>query len=81
MKTVGIAELKARLSEHLKLVRKGRILTVLDRNTPVAQIVPYAGDALEIRGAIRQVRQLRLPPRPAKATDSLAVLLDDRRRR
>ena len=39
---VGIAELKARLSEHLRAVRKGRTVTVLDRDTPVARIVPYA---------------------------------------
>ena len=37
MKSVGIAELKARLSEHLKSVRRGRTLTVLDRETPVAR--------------------------------------------
>ncbi len=31
MKTVGIAELKARLSEHLRYVRRGHVLTILDR--------------------------------------------------
>jgi len=44
MNSVGIAELKARLSEHLRAVR----------------------------------RDLVLPPRPAKPTDSLALLLQDR---
>ena len=40
MKKVGIAELKAHLSEHLRAVRRGHSITVLDRETPVAQIVP-----------------------------------------
>jgi len=81
MKGVGIAELKARLSEHLRAVRKGRTLTVLDRDTPVARIVPYAAEPIEIRRATRRLRDLRLPPPPSAPTDSLSVLLDDRRRR
>jgi len=81
MKGIGIADLKARLSEHLRSVRKGRTLTVLDRDTPVARIVPYGPEPLEIRRATRRPRDLTLPPPPARATDSLSVLLDDRRRR
>lgn len=42
MRDVGIADLKARLSEHLRSVRNGGTLTVLDRDTPIARIVPYA---------------------------------------
>ena len=68
------------MSEHLKSVRKGRTLTVLDRGTAVAKIVPYAAEPLEIRHATRRLRDLAPPPPPA-STDSLAVLLDDRRRR
>jgi antitoxin (DNA-binding transcriptional repressor) of toxin-antitoxin stability system len=81
MKTVGIAELKARLSEHLRLVRKGRTLTVLDRDTPVARIVPYVNSPLEVREATRRPRDLPAPPPFPHATDSVAILLDDRRRR
>ena len=81
MKAVGIAKLKARLSEHLKSVRRGRTLTVLDRDTPVARIVPYAADPVEVRRATRRLRDLKLPPPPVRPTDSLTVLLDDRRRR
>jgi prevent-host-death family protein len=40
---VGIAELKARLSEYLRRVRRGARITVLDRDTPVARIEPIAG--------------------------------------
>lgn len=81
MKGVGIADLKARLSEHLRLVRKGRTVTVLDRDTPIAQIIPYQSQALEIREATRRARDVEIPPRPAARTDSLAVLLADRGRR
>jgi prevent-host-death family protein len=81
MTKVGIAALKARLSEHLRSVRKGRTLTIVDRDTPVARIVPYVTESVEVRRATRRPRDLKLPPRPAGATDSLSVLLDDRRRR
>jgi prevent-host-death family protein len=79
MSRVGIADLKANLSRHLRRVRSGRTLTVVDRNTPVALIVPYASESpLELRAAIRTPAQLRLPPPPASPTDSLSVLLEDR---
>ena len=81
MSNVRIADLKARLSEHLRSVRNGTTLTVLDRDTPIAQIVPYAAQPLEMRKAKRRLRDLKLAPKPSKRTDSLAVLLDDRRRR
>ena len=79
MSRVGIADLKAHLSQHLRKVRAGRTLTVLDRDTPVAQIVPYEADApLEVRRATRSPRELRLPPPAEPPTDSLPVLLKDR---
>ena len=81
MSHVRIAELKARLSEHLRSVRNGGTLTVLDRDTPIARIVPYAEQPLETRQARRRLRDLKRPPKPAKRTDSVAVLVEDRRRR
>ena len=81
MSDVRIADLKARLSEHLRTVRNGGTVTVLDRDTPVARIVPYASQPLEIHKAKRRLRDLKLPARPAKKTDSLALLVEDRRRR
>jgi len=80
-KGIGIADLKARLSEHLGMVRKGRSVIVLDRGTPVARIVPYAAEGLELRRATRRPSDLALPRKPSKPTDSLALLVDDRRRR
>jgi prevent-host-death family protein len=81
MSDVGIAELKAHLSEHLRFVRNGGTLTVLDRDTPIARIVPYATQPLELRKARRRLRDLELPPKPAKRTDSVALLVEDRHRR
>jgi len=40
MKSVKIAELKDRLSEHLRAVEQGAEVTVTDRNRPIARIVP-----------------------------------------
>jgi prevent-host-death family protein len=40
MKQVRIAELKSKLSEFLRAVQGGESITVLDRNTSIAQIVP-----------------------------------------
>jgi prevent-host-death family protein len=81
MGNVRIADLKARLSEHLRSVRNGDTVTVLDRDTPIARIVPYAAQPLEIRAARRRLRDLKLPARPSKRTDSVALLVEDRRRR
>jgi prevent-host-death family protein len=79
MSKVGIADLKAHLSEHLRKVRRGRTLTVLDRETPVARIVPYdAEEPLEIRRATRKPGDLLRPSPPPARTDSLSVLLRDR---
>jgi prevent-host-death family protein len=41
MQAVKIADLKNNLSRHLARVRRGGELTVLDRDTPVARIVPF----------------------------------------
>jgi prevent-host-death family protein len=81
MKTVGVADLKAHLSQHLRAVRKGRSLTVLDRDAPIARLVPIEAGPLEIRRATRQARDLPASPAPSQPTDSLAALRDDRARR
>ena len=40
MSSVGIRALKANLSAYLRTVQNGQEITVLDRNVPVARIVP-----------------------------------------
>jgi len=81
MSDVRIADLKARLSEYLRAERNGGTVTVLDRDAPVARIIPFAAPSLEIRKAKGRLRDLKLPPKPSKRTDSIAVLVDDRCRR
>ncbi len=81
MKTVGIADLKAHLSQHLRTVRKGWTLTVVDRDSPVARLVPIEAGALEVRKATRHPRDLQTRPATGHPIDSLATLLDDRQRR
>lgn len=83
--TVKIADLKARLSAHLRIVRAGGSLTILDRSTPVARIVPMTEtrDDLVIRPAIRTWSQVRLPPRVKlpPGFDSTALLRELRKDR
>jgi prevent-host-death family protein len=79
MTKVGIADLKAHLSQHLRKVRAGRTITIVDRDTPIAQVVPYGVESpLEILRATRKPSELRVPQPLANPTDSLAVLLQDR---
>lgn len=40
MKVAGIKELKARLSEYLRLVRTGQTILVTDRNEVIAELRP-----------------------------------------
>jgi antitoxin (DNA-binding transcriptional repressor) of toxin-antitoxin stability system len=81
MKTVRIAELKANLSKHLRAVQRGESLTVLDRDTPIAWIVPVdtAGQVLSARPAKGDLQDLEFPPPLPFKTDSLAALLEERR--
>jgi antitoxin (DNA-binding transcriptional repressor) of toxin-antitoxin stability system len=56
MKTVRIAELKSRLSEHLRSVRKGRTLTILDRDTPYVDTSALLRLVLREPGALAAAR-------------------------
>lgn len=83
MKDVRVAELKAKLSEYLRFVRKGNEVTVYDRNDPIARVVPYtASSALVVREAIRKYATLGdipIPPMEKKlGIDPVEVLLADR---
>jgi prevent-host-death family protein len=80
MITVRIAELKARLSDYLRRVRRGEVVTVLDRQTPVAQIVPYRNESvsLTIRPALPGARlhEVPIPPPLETGVDAVALLED-----
>jgi antitoxin (DNA-binding transcriptional repressor) of toxin-antitoxin stability system len=83
MYTVKIADLKARLSHHLRAVRRGRTLTVLDRDRAIARIVPYDGERcpLVVRSpgpGVPPVARVTLPPPLRAAPDVLAPLAEER---
>jgi len=79
---VRIAELKSHLSKYLRTVRGGQTIAVLDRDTPIAQIVPIRERAaLKIRkprvGA-PPLRHVRLPGRLKTTIDVVDLLLEER---
>jgi prevent-host-death family protein len=90
MDTVGIRELKAHLSRHLKRVRSGARLTVTERGRRIATISPVEAPA-DLSWAHRLVAEGRANwsggkpagnPRPARITAGWTVsdaVLEDRR--
>lgn len=82
MKQVRIAELKARLSEYLRAVRRGETIAVLDRETPVAEIIPIRERSrLRVRKpAPGTPPPNRVPlPKPTKVNvDIVELLLEER---
>lgn len=49
MRTVGIRELKSRLSEYLRLVRGGEEVLITDRGEVIAELRRPGGTASELR--------------------------------
>ena len=82
MRQVRIADLKARLSEYLRVVRRGETVTVLDRQTPIAQIVPTGErSALRIRKRLPTApppNRVRLPKPIGLRVDVVDLLLEER---
>ena len=56
MKSVGVKQLKSRLSEHLRLVSSGEIVLVTDRDEVVAELRPKGGLRLRIRSTNFSIR-------------------------
>jgi prevent-host-death family protein len=83
MRTVKIAELKDRLSEHLRAVEQGAEFTVTDRNRPIARIVPTVATGPNVRvsppkvpfSSVRSARH-----KPAKWAVNSSQLLEEERR-
>ena len=88
MRTVNIATLKAKLSEYLRIVRKGETIRILDRRRPVATLSGvrvsnsvHRAAALVDRGSAEwhggkpTVRPLKLRKGPAKLAEAV---LEDR---
>lgn len=94
MKTVGIAELKNRLSHYLEGVRRGEEVLIRDRHHPIAKIVPLTTAdefseeelALAAAGILRLPESVPLPaafwtaPRPEiTAQDAIKAVIDERK--
>jgi prevent-host-death family protein len=73
---IGIAELKAHLSEYVRAAQKGEEITIKDRQTPIAKLVPIEQPEMigKIRRATRSVAQVQrmLDARPAERPISRA---------
>jgi antitoxin (DNA-binding transcriptional repressor) of toxin-antitoxin stability system len=83
MKKVRIAELKSRLSEHLRAVKRGETIVILERDSPIARITPLEPkrSPLVIRPrSARAVSPAKVPlPAPLKLrTDVVALLALER---
>lgn len=67
---IGIAELKAHLSEYVRAAQKGEEITIKDRQTPIAKLVPIEQPEMigKIRRATRSVAEVQrmLDARPAE---------------
>lgn len=83
MRTVKISELKAKLSAYIRMVKRGEEVLILDRNAPVARLVPVEPvlsqdewmDHLIAKGLVTPPRVPRVegevwpgPPGPTKIT-------------
>lgn len=83
MSSVSIADLKARLSHYVRLARRGRTVTVTNRDIPVARLVPLEEkrDVLVVHrpepGAPPPGR-VKLPPPLKTRRDIVEVLLEER---
>lgn len=83
MSDVRVADLRAKLCQHLRNVRAGRSITVLHRNTPIVRIVPYDEEdaSLTVRHPLPgapSLKHISLPPPLKLRRDIVAMLLEER---
>jgi prevent-host-death family protein len=83
---VGVAQLKAHLSEHLRRVQDGETIVVTDRERPVAKIVPYAqetsGIVIRKPQGKKRLQDIELPePVDLGGLDPVEILLELRKDR
>lgn len=84
MKRVGVAELKDRLSSHLRAVEAGAEVEITDRDRPIARLVPIVRPAdVQLRPPLRPFASLRRRRYPAVrlVVDSTTLLREEREAR
>jgi prevent-host-death family protein len=94
MRTAKISELKAKLSAHIKFVKNGEEVLILDRNKPVARLVPVAPDEdfdertqrLIAKGILTPPKRLRvlgeawpMPPGPMISQEAIDRMWSEER--
>jgi prevent-host-death family protein len=47
MRSVEVTELKKRLSNYLTFARSGEEIVILDRNLPIAKLVPFSAESAD----------------------------------
>jgi prevent-host-death family protein len=83
VKTIKIAPLRARFSEFLRRVRRGEEFIVMDRDRPVARLVPVdpEDDDLVVTpgaGTYARMGDMPLPDTVQLSEDPVRYLLEDR---
>ena len=61
-RTASVANLKARLSEYLRLVKAGREIVVTERGVPVARLLPLDDPERKSSRRLRLAREGALQP-------------------
>lgn len=84
MTRVGIAELKAKLSDYVRRARGGETVVVCDRDLPVADLVAHreGREPLEITppsGKYQRISDIPMPNLPTIPVSVTDVLLEARR--
>jgi|SRR5580704_8590955 prevent-host-death family protein len=83
---VGIAELKAHLSEYVRAAQGGAEIIIKDRNTPVAKLTPVEPQKMigEIQRATRSMAEVQRmldarPPEPLIPRETFERILEEER--
>jgi prevent-host-death family protein len=80
--SIQMADFKAHLSRYIREVRQGHSLTLLDRQTPVALVVPYSEKPgkLPVRPAVRKPADVSFPAPASKHIYVVRYAAEERQR-
>ncbi len=86
VQSANISTIKAKLTSFLRLVKKGKEVIILDRQTPIAKLIPWNEKTRSGMGVqppkISFSKFLEIKPSPLSSqVDSLSLLMEDRSKR
>jgi antitoxin (DNA-binding transcriptional repressor) of toxin-antitoxin stability system len=81
MKTTNISQFKAHISEELRRVRRGEHIVILDRDIPVAEVIPYQENKNEVVIRPPKRRLQYIHSSFSVQTDPLQYLMEQRSKR